>query len=93
MAFSALTVAISGAIEGIGTGLWATGVNAQLGSASGDDLVLVGSSEYGDPYGDAAGSSAASQSQGRRITPLWIVISSMCLACCSILLSLLLAAL
>ena len=42
MAFSALTVAISGAIEGIGTGLWATGVNAQLGSASGDDLVLAG---------------------------------------------------
>lgn len=91
MAFSALTAVISGAIEGIGTGIWATGVNAQLGSASGDDLVLAGSSEYGDPYGDAAGSSAASQS-GRRINPLWIVFSSMCLACCSILLSLLLAA-
>ena len=92
MAFSVLAAAISGAIEGIGTGLWATGVNAQLGSASGDDLVLAGSSEYGDPYGDAAGSSAASQSQGRRINPLWIVFSSMCLVCCSILLSLLLAA-
>jgi hypothetical protein len=90
MAISALTAAISGAFEGIGTGLWATGVNAQLGSASGDDLVLAGSSEYGDPY--AAGSSAASQSQGRMINPLWIVFSSMCFACCSILLSLLLAA-
>jgi len=48
MAISALTAAISGAFEGIGTGLWATGVDAQLGSASGDDLVLAGSSEYGD---------------------------------------------
>jgi len=91
MAISALTAAISGAFEGIGTGLWGSGVNAQLGSASGDDLVLAGSSEYGDPYGDAAGSSAASQSQGRMINPLWILFSSMCLMCCSILLSLLAA--
>lgn len=93
MAISALTAAISGTIEGIGTGLWGSGVNAQLGSASGDDLVLAGTSEYGDPYGDAAGSSAASQSQsqGRMINPLWILFSSMCLMCCSILLSLLAA--
>lgn len=91
MAFGALTAAISGAFEGIGTGLWATGVNAQIGSPSGDDLVLAGSSEYGDPYGDATGSSAASQSRGRMINPMWILFSSMCLACCSILLSLLAA--
>lgn len=90
MAFGALTAAISGAFEGIGTGLWATGVNAQLGSASGDDLVLAGSHEYGDPYGVATGSNA-SRSQATMINPIWILFSSMCLACCSILLSLLAA--